>query len=67
MREASGEGGIVVAPGDAHALADGILAVLGDAQRATELAEAAYAASQRWSAADTAAAYNDLYARLGLG
>jgi glycosyltransferase involved in cell wall biosynthesis len=67
MREAIGEGGIVVAPGDAHALADGILAVLGDAQRATELAEAAYAASQRWSAADTAAAYNDLYARLGLG
>lgn len=67
MREAIGEGGLVVAPGDPQALADGILAVLGDAERATELAEAAYAASQRWNAADTAAAYADLYARLGLG
>lgn len=66
MREAIGEGGIVVAPGDPPALADGILAVLGDARRATELAEAAYADAQRWSAADTAAGYADLYARLGV-
>jgi glycosyltransferase involved in cell wall biosynthesis len=66
MCEAIGAGGIVVAPGDPHALADGILAVLEDARRATELAEAAYADTQRWSAADTAAGYADLYARLGV-
>ena len=66
MREAIAEGGLVVAPGDAEALAEGILAVLGDSARADRLAEAAFAASSRWTAADTAAAYADLYARLGL-
>jgi len=66
MREAIAEGGLVVAPGDAEALAEGILAILGDTARADRLAEAAYAASSRWTAADTAAAYADLYARLGL-
>ncbi len=66
MREAIGEGGIVVAPGDPEALADGILAVLGDERRSAELAAAACAAANRWTAADAAAAYGDLYAGLGL-
>jgi glycosyltransferase involved in cell wall biosynthesis len=66
MREAIGEGGIVVAPGDPEALADGILAVLGDERRSAELAAAAYAAANRWTAADAAAAYGDLYAGFGL-
>jgi len=66
IREAIGAGGVVVAPGDPEALADGILAVLDDTARGDRLAEAAYAASSRWTATDTAAAYADLYARLGL-
>ena len=66
MREAIAEGGLVVAPGDPEALAEGILAVLGDSARADRLAEAAAAASTRWTATDTAAAYADLYARLGV-
>jgi len=66
MREAIGNGGIVVAPGDPVALAEGILVVLGDERRGAELAEAAYADAHRWTAADTAAAYADLYARLGV-
>jgi len=66
MREAIAEGGIVVAPGDPEALAEGVLTVLGDTARSDRLADAAYAASARWTAADTAAAYADLYARLGL-
>lgn len=65
IREAIGDGGVVVAPGNPEALADGILAVLDDTARGNRLAEAAYAASSRWTATDTAAAYADLYARLG--
>jgi glycosyltransferase involved in cell wall biosynthesis len=66
MREAIAEGGLVVAPGDAEALAAGILAVLGDTAHGDRLADAAFAASARWTAADTAAAYADLYAGLDL-
>lgn len=66
MREAIGPGGLVVAPGDPEALAEGILGVLDDRARGAALADAAYAAAARWTAADTAAAYAELYARLGL-
>lgn len=66
MREAIGEGGLVVAPGDPEALALGILALLGDERRATRLARAARLQTNRWTSADTAAAYAELYSRLQL-
>jgi glycosyltransferase involved in cell wall biosynthesis len=65
VREALGDAGVVVAPRDAEALATGILRVLDDAREAERLAAAGRARAAQWTAADAAAAYGHLYARLG--
>lgn len=63
---AEGEAGLLVPPGDAAALAEGLMRVLGDAGLADRLAEAgARRYGQRFTASRMVDATEALYARLG--
>lgn len=64
--EALGTAGVVVAPRCEESLAEGILWILDDADEAERLSHAARAQARRWTTADTAAAYDALYAQQGL-
>ena len=59
--EAVGDAGIVVPPRDLDALAGAIAGLLGDSARAAHLGRAAQERSSRWTMADTAAAYAEVY------
>lgn len=64
--EALGAAGVIVAPRSEESLAEGILRILDDAEEADRLSCAARARAGRWTMADTAAAYDALYAQQGL-
>lgn len=64
--ETLGDAGVIVAPRSEESLAEGILRILDDADAADQLSRAAYARARRWTAADTAAAYDALYEQQGL-
>jgi glycosyltransferase involved in cell wall biosynthesis len=66
VREALGDGGVLVAARDTDALAAGILGILNEAARAATLSAAARARADQWTAADAAAAYAELYTSLGV-
>jgi glycosyltransferase involved in cell wall biosynthesis len=66
IREALSDAGVIVAPRSEDGLAEGILRILDDADEAYRLSCAGRARAARWTAADTAAAYDALYALQGL-
>src|SRR3954447_1771029 len=59
-----GEGALLVPPGDAGALADGLLALLGSPERRTAMAEVAHARLPEFSAERAAERVGELYERL---
>jgi glycosyltransferase involved in cell wall biosynthesis len=66
IREALADAGLIVAPRSEDGLAEGILRVLDDAAEAHRLSCAGLARAARWTTADSAAAYDALYAQQGL-